>query len=106
MPLFKYKAINSSGGKAVEILIEGDSQADSLSRLRARGMTPIKFISRVDGEAKNFSSIFNKKKKFDPCAFTNRLLPLLKAQIQLERALGIIASSSSDDETTLITGGS
>lgn len=99
MPLFKYKAVDSKGGKAIEILIEGDSQDDSLTRLRGRGFTPIKFIGRVDDGGKSMSSIFDGRKKFDPAEFTNRLLPLLKAQIQLERALNIIVNST-EDETT------
>lgn len=99
MPMFKYKAVDSKGGKAVEILIEGDSRDDSLSRLRSRGFTPIKFLGQVEGDEKSFGSFFERNKKFDPAEFTNRLLPLLKAQIQLERALGIIANSC-EDETT------
>lgn len=99
MPMFKYKAVDSKGGKAIEILIEGDSQDDSLNRLRGRGFTPIKFIGRVDDGGKSLGSIFDRKKKFDPAEFTNRLLPLLKAQIQLERALSIIVNSTEDDVT-------
>lgn len=99
MPLFKYKAVDAKGGKAVEILIEGDSQDDSLSRLRGRGFTPIKFIGRMDEQSSSFSGIFERRKSFDPAEFTNRLLPLLKAQIQLERALGIIANSTEDEVT-------
>jgi type II secretory pathway component PulF len=99
MPMFKYKAVDSKGGNAVEILIEGDSKDDSLARLRGRGFTPIKFIGQVDDDGKSFSNIFARSKKFDTAEFTNRLLPLLKAQIQLERALGIIANSSEDDTT-------
>jgi len=100
MPLYKYKAVDArKGGAASEILIEADSQDDSLARLRSRGFTPIKFLGITEEEKSSFSSIFSRKKKFDPCEFTNRLLPLLKAQIQLERALGIIAVSTEDEET-------
>ena len=102
MPMFKYKAVDSKGGNAVEILIEGDSQDDSLARLRGRGFTPIKFIGQMAGDGKSLSNIFERKTKFDPAAFTNRLLPLLKAQIQLERALSIIAESSEDETTQSI----
>lgn len=96
MPLFKYKAIDASGGKTLEILIEGNSREDSLVRLRSRGLTPIKFIGQMDSDYKTSHSIFDRSKKFDPCEFTNRLIPLLKAQIQLERALGIISNSTED----------
>ena len=48
MPLYKYKAVDAKGGKAVEILIEGDSRNDSLVRLRGRGFTPINFLNNID----------------------------------------------------------
>ena len=99
MPMYKYKAIGAKGGKSLEILIEGDSQEDSLVRLRGRGFTPIKFIAQVDDSGKSLSTMFSGSKKFDPANFTSRLLPLLKANIQLERGLGIIANSSEDDTT-------
>jgi len=99
MPMYKYKAIGAKGGNAVEILIEGDSQEDSLVRLRGRGFTPIKFLAQVDDSGKSLSTMFSGSKKFDPANFTSRLLPLLKANIQLERGLGIIANSSEDDTT-------
>ena len=98
MPLYKYKAIDSkNGSSATEILIEADSQDESMNRLRSKGFTPIKFIGIVDGESPSLKSMFERRKTFDAAEFTNRLLPLLKAQIQLERALGIIAMSSEDE---------
>jgi type II secretory pathway component PulF len=103
MPLYKYKAIDSkNGGGATEILIEAESQDESMNRLRSRGFTPIKFLGTADGESTSFKTIFERRKSFDPAEFTNRLLPLLKAQIQLERALGIIAISSEDETTSNI----
>ena len=103
MPLYKYKAIDSkNGSSATEILIEADSQDESMNRLRSRGFTPIKFIGIVDGESPSLKSMFERKKKFDAAEFTNRLLPLLKAQIQLERALGIIAMSAEDENASQV----
>ncbi len=97
MPLYKYKAVDSKGGNTVEMLIEGDNQDDSLGKLRAKGFTPIRFMGQTDVETKSLFSFIDRKKKFDCCAFTNRLVPLLKAQIQLERALGILGDTSEDD---------
>ena len=97
MPLYKYKAVSSKGGNAVDMLIEGDSQEDSLVKLRAKGFTPIRFLGQADAEPSSFLNIFSKKKKFDCCAFTNRLVPLLHAQIQLERALAIMGDTTEDE---------
>ncbi len=97
MSLYKYKAVDSKGGGAVEMLIEGESQEDSLTKLRAKGFTPITFMGQTDGEAKSLFSFFSKKKKFDCCAFTNRLVPLLHAQIQLEQALAIMGDTTEDE---------
>ena len=103
MPLYKYKAIDSkNGGSAAEILIEADSQDESMNRLRSKGFTPIKFIGIVDGEKPSLKSMFEQRNTFDAAEFTNRLLPLLKAQIQLERALGIIAMSAENENAANI----
>ncbi len=99
MPLFKYKAIDSKGGKTLEILIEGDSQDDSLSRLRGRGLTPISYMGRVDNREGGMMSFMRGGKSFDAAEFTNRLIPLLKAQIQLEKALFILSETSEDEAT-------
>jgi len=97
MPLYKYKAVDSKGGNTVEMLIEGDSQEDSLAKLRAKGFTPIRCMGEADSEGKSLFSMFSRKKKFDCCAFTNRLVPLLHAQIQLERALAIMGDTTEDE---------
>lgn len=97
MLTFKYKVVDAKSGAAREVLIEADSEPDSLIRLRARGFTPVKLISRMkDGGGSLFGSQSRQNRKFDQTAFTDRLLPLLKAQIQLERALSIIAESSEE----------
>ena len=99
MPLYKYKAVDSRGGNTVEMLIEGDSQDDSLVKLRAKGFTPIRFLGQADSGDNSLLSLLDRKKRFDCCEFTNRLVPLLHAQIQLERALGIIADTTEDEYT-------
>jgi len=91
MPLFKYKAAEKNG-KTMEVLIEGDSRADSLTRLRQRGFTPIQFIGQMDGDQGTTRAFW--QRGFDPLEFTNRLVPLLKSHIPLERALGIIADTT------------
>ena len=102
MPLFKYKAVSTNGKSPVEILIEGDTQKDSLSKLRAKGFTPIKFLGETEVETKLFMGVFRRKKNFDCLDFTNRLVPLLNAHIQLERALGILGDTTEDEYTSEI----
>ncbi len=94
MPLFKYKVADTSG-KITELLIEGDTQADSLTRLRQRGFTPIANLGEVDSLARAAGPLWQKH-KFDAYDFTTRLVPLLKAQIPIERALGIVAEGMDD----------
>lgn len=89
MPQFKYKA-SDKGGKVQEVVIEGDTKQDALSRLRHKGFTPIKFIGNINLSEDGQHGHFWQRKALDPCDFTNRLVPLLNAQIPLERALGII----------------
>lgn len=90
MPNFTYKAANAAG-KVVEVAIEAENQQESLGRLRQRGYTPIKLIGDKSGiEAGGSNRNFWERKELDPCDFTNRLVPLLDAQIPLERALGIV----------------
>ena len=93
MPLFKYKAAGSDG-RITEVLIEGDSEPDSLGRLRQRGFTPLESFGQVESFAKEKSLRFWRGQGFDACDFTNRLAPLLKSHIPLERSLGIIAQGA------------
>jgi len=58
-------------------------------------LTPIRCLGEVDrGDSVQSPRLLGGKAKFDPAEFTSQLLPLLKANIQLERALGIIVETS------------
>ncbi len=95
MALYRYRATQASGQRT-EVTIEGDSPDDALVRLRARGLTPVKFL----GEA-NLSSGFSFRRQkggFNVYSFTDRLVPLLEAQITLERALAIMSESGDEDK--------
>ena len=88
MPLYKFKT-SDAGGKVGELLIEGDSQADATRRLHRRGVIPLEFLgegSLSSGRGRGFSL----GSRFDVIDFTDRLVPLLEADIPLERALGIL----------------
>jgi len=88
MPLFKFK-VAAHTGTVSEILVEGDNEPDALSRVRRRGLMPMKNLGRIDGHGQ--SGIGCLLRPFDAVAFTNRLAPLLAAHIPLERALCILA---------------
>ncbi len=93
MPLYKYK-VAENDGRTKEILVEGDSQPDSLSRVRNRGFVPLECYGQADSITQNRGWKFWRRDSFEACDFTNRLVPLLKAHIPLERALGIIAQGA------------
>ena len=94
MALYKYK-VSDSGGVFSEITIDADSTEDSVVRLRSRGLTPLKFIGVVTANNKiTPASLF--RNDFSVLEFTDRLNPLLRAHIPLERALKIITDSYED----------
>lgn len=95
MPIFKYKAV-SSEGRTTEVFIEADTREESLNKLRVKGFTPIKLLSADESSESAAVGAFWKKKDLDPCEFTNRIVPLLKAHIPLERSLAIIAEGTED----------
>jgi len=96
MPLFKYKVANKIG-KTFDFLIEGENQQDSLRRLRARGFAPLETYGQMEDHINNNKELkFWKRKAFNAIEFTDYLVPLLVAHIQLERALGIIADGMTD----------
>ncbi len=103
MPLFKYKAAGGDG-KIAEVLIEGDSESDSLGRLRQRGLIPLESYGQVESFSQEKSWKFWQGRGFDACDFTNRLAPLLKAHIPLERALGIIVQGADNKNFASVVG--
>lgn len=87
MPLFRFKAADRSG-TVIETVIEGESQADAIRRLKARSMTPIDFLGEGEGNSPS-QGVFSGS-KFSAVEFTDRLVPLLEAGIPLEKSLAII----------------
>jgi len=98
MPLFKYRA-SGPDGKPQDVLIEGDSQADSMRRLRARGLLPLACLGLAEHGTRDNSLKNLFRASFDACDFSNRLAPLLEAHIPLEKALGIIADGTDDERS-------
>ena len=97
MPLFKFK-VSDKSGKIQEVLIEGDNQSDATRRVHVRGMIPIDFLGQSDSASTPSSMSFGLFKKFDVVDFTDRLVPLLQAEIPLEKALGIVQDTGENNE--------
>ncbi|MCP3965534.1 MAG: hypothetical protein GY750_12630 [Lentisphaerae bacterium] len=95
MTSYKYKAMEP-GKSAFDVTIEADNEADSLVRLRRRGLIPIKAYGEA-GMAKH--SFRLKRKDLDVCEFTDRLMPLLDANIPFEKCLAIIEQSVPEGES-------
>ncbi|MEG1980021.1 MAG: type II secretion system F family protein [Victivallaceae bacterium] len=94
MGLYKYLAAGR-GESVREVLIEGNTPAEALAKLRSRNLQPVKFCgeSSIAAQAK-FTWGRNKINVYD---FTRQLAPLLNSFIPLERALAIIAEGCEEE---------
>jgi general secretion pathway protein F len=90
MALYKYK-VSDAQGKISELLIEGDSQADAARRIQRRGLMPLDFLGE-GSKAQQSAGWF--APKLNVVEFTERLVPLLQANITLERSLSIVGDDS------------
>ena len=99
MPLYKF-LVASPEGNLTESLIEGESEQEALRKLSAKKVTPIKCLGLSDGNKKVAFKF--KKAGFDVLEFTERLVPLLLADIPLEKALKIVEESSEKAEVQLL----
>lgn len=95
MALYKFKVANAAG-KVQERLIEGDNQADATRRLKSQGVVPIAFLGLGD-DSGGASPSRGFRKRFDATEFTDRLVPLLEAEIPLEKALSIVEDTSENE---------
>lgn len=100
MPLFKYK-VSDAAGKISEILIEGDSQADASRRVQRRGLVPLVFLGEGAGAQERRGFL---KRGVDIVDFTDRLVPLLDANIPLERALAILGDEPDNPQLQRLVG--
>lgn len=92
MALYKYK-VSDKSGKISELLIEGDNQQDAARRIQRRGLIPLQFIGNSAGSGSG-GGLFAKKLNVEE--FTDRLVPLLEAEIPLEKALGLMEDGQED----------
>ena len=98
MPLYKFK-VSDQSGKVSELLIEGDSQADATRRIQGRKLMPLAFLGEGAGAAAS-GAFF--RAKLDVVDFTDRLVPLLEANIPIERALAILGDDQSNPAATRV----
>ena len=101
MGLYRYK-VSDSAGAVRELLIEGDSQADATRRVQRRGLLPLAFLGEGAGTAVGRSGGW--RNRFDVVDFTDRLVPLLEANIPLERALAIVGEGQEESFSTQLVG--
>lgn len=103
MPLFKFK-ISDKDGRKEEMLVEGTSEKDAARRLQNRGLIPIELLGYSD--AVGGGGLAGRwRQRFDVVDFTDRLAPLLEADIPLERALAIVEETSETPVEKELVGG-
>lgn len=94
MGLYKYLAA-AKGEAPHEILIEADSISEAQNKLRSRKIVPVRFCGEATVSGGKFSL---RRSRVNTYEFTRQLAPLLDSHIPLERALAIIADSSTEPE--------
>ena len=95
MSIYRYIAA-APGSTPSEVLIEADNEREALNKLRSRRLTPIRYCGEAEEDGGRGFSF--RKKRIDTFEFTRQLSPLLDSYIPLERALGIIADSTSEKD--------
>ena len=96
MALHRYLAV-SPGEKPHEVMIEADDPAEALRKLRGRHLTPVKYLGE-DSAGQGKKNAMFRRNRIDIYIFTRQLTPLMNSYIPLEKALAIIAESSSEGE--------
>lgn len=96
MAIYRYLA-SENGDPPREVLMEAETPAEALGKLRGRGLTPVRALG-ADGD-RDRSGLFSfRRSGIDVYGFTRQLAPLLSAYIPLERALAIIAEGATKEE--------
>jgi type II secretory pathway component PulF len=101
MGLYRFK-VSDTAGAVRDLLIEGDSQTDATRRVQRRGLLPLQFLGEGAGTAAGRAGGW--RNRFDVVDFTDRLVPLLEANIPLERALAIVGEGGDDSFGTQLVG--
>lgn len=90
MAFYRYKVLQN--GKLTETTVEASSETEAANGLFRRNVTIIKLLetsSSQKGERRSVFRLFDRG-RFNVYVFTERLAPLLKANIPLEQSLAVI----------------
>jgi type II secretory pathway component PulF len=101
MGLYRFK-VSDAAGAVRDLLIEGDSQTDATRRVQRRGLLPLEFLGEGAGTSAGREGGW--RNRFDVVDFTDRLVPLLEANIPLERALAIVGEGGDTSFGTQLVG--
>ncbi|MBQ4106675.1 MAG: type II secretion system F family protein [Lentisphaeria bacterium] len=93
---YRYLVLDGSGRRR-ERRIEAESAVEARRRLRALGMIPLRELDTAEKKSSPFRLF--RRSRFDALAFTNRLAPLLAANVPLEKALMVIEKGMSEPES-------
>ena len=100
MPLYSYKAADSSG-KIVQSVMEAETEAELVVFLQQKGFLPIRIspaskkISRAEGVLSfDLKTLFQRVSSKDVMYFTQDLTALLKAGLPVDRSLKILVQAS------------
>ncbi len=104
MPLYKFKVADPTG-RIHDVLIEGDNQTDATRRVQVRKMIPIEFLGESDATTQATPVGWGWGRRFDVTDFTDRLVPLLQADIPLERALAIVEETGENEREKAVISG-
>jgi len=102
MSLFRYRVADPTG-HVQEILVEGSNPGDAIQRVRRRGLTPIELLGDADVSPPQ-GGRFSFRRQFDAVDFTDRLAPLLSADLPLERCLAIMEETASSPSEGVLLG--
>ena len=95
LSVFQYLVLDSKGRRK-EVSIEASGPANARSRLAAKGMIPLKELQKSRERRLHTRSWLPVCGKFDVNTFTERLAPLLLANVPLERALAVLEEGATD----------
>ncbi len=104
MANFRYLVLTNKGVQQ-EYAMEAPTEAEARRRLQRQGMRPIRPLGMSEKDLPSLPETARRRKwyqpagKFDVNNFTNRLAPLLEANVPLEKALAVIEESATDPKT-------
>ena len=90
MPFYRYRIIQNS--KPAETTVEADSEQEAANRLLRQNIVIVRLLSESSSRKSEPLSVFRffVRGRFSVYVFTERLAPLLKANVPLEQALEVI----------------